>query len=154
EGQLTLLRERGSLAEGEPRRNAGSCPGALLQELPAGRRSHAAPLSGRDRRWTACTPGRGGCQRVSLVRSIPRGYALRRRVVPGPSDTHERSRVMATPTSASSSPPIAVPVIDAAAVYKEGFVAGILGALTVAVWFLIVDMLHGRPFHTPTVLGT
>ena len=32
--------------------------------------------------------------------------------------------------------------------------AGILGALTVAVWFLAVDMLHGRPFHTPTVLGT
>jgi hypothetical protein len=60
---------------------------------------------------------------------------------------------MATPT-ASISPPLAVPVVDSTRIYKEGIIAGVLGALTVAVWFLVVDMMHGRPFYTPTVLGT
>jgi hypothetical protein len=59
---------------------------------------------------------------------------------------------MATPTTASN-PPQVSSTVDAR-VYQEGFVAGILGALTVALWFLIVDVLHGRPFYTPTVLGT
>jgi len=39
-------------------------------------------------------------------------------------------------------------------VYGEGIVAGLLGAATVALWFLIVDTINGRPFYTPTVLGT
>jgi hypothetical protein len=59
---------------------------------------------------------------------------------------------MATPTTVSSSPQVVA--IDSTRVYKEGAVAGVLGALTVAVWFLVVDMLHGHPFYTPTVLGT
>lgn len=42
----------------------------------------------------------------------------------------------------------------ASRVYEEGFVAGILGAATVAIWFLIVDTLNGRPLYTPTLLGT
>jgi hypothetical protein len=61
---------------------------------------------------------------------------------------------MATPTTAGSSPPIAASTVDTTRVAQEGFIAGVLGAVTVAVWFLIVDMLHGRPFYTPTVLGT
>ena len=60
---------------------------------------------------------------------------------------------MATPTTASSSE-LTVTTVDSGTVYKEGFIAGIVGALTVALWFLIVDTLHGRPFYTPTVLGT
>ncbi len=36
---------------------------------------------------------------------------------------------------------------------KEGVKAGLLGAATVAVWFFVVDMVTGRPFHTPAVLG-
>jgi len=39
-------------------------------------------------------------------------------------------------------------------VYGEGIVAGILGAATIALWFLIVDTVNGRPLYTPTVLGT
>jgi 4-amino-4-deoxy-L-arabinose transferase-like glycosyltransferase len=39
-------------------------------------------------------------------------------------------------------------------VYGEGIVAGLLGAATIAVWFLIVDTINGQPLHTPTVLGT
>jgi hypothetical protein len=36
---------------------------------------------------------------------------------------------------------------------KESFITGTLGALTVAVWFLILDLLAGRPLATPSVLG-
>ena len=60
---------------------------------------------------------------------------------------------MATPTTAGSTPQTSSSTVDAR-VYQEGFIAGVVGALTVAVWFLVVDMLHGRPFYTPTVLGT
>ncbi|MFQ5664837.1 MAG: hypothetical protein ACE5I7_00235 [Candidatus Binatia bacterium] len=39
-------------------------------------------------------------------------------------------------------------------VYAEGLVAGALGAATLAIWFLILDSLEGRPLYTPTLLGT
>ncbi len=39
-------------------------------------------------------------------------------------------------------------------VYTEGIVAGVIGAATVAIWFLILDTIQGRPLYTPTVLGT
>ena len=61
---------------------------------------------------------------------------------------------MATPTTATESSQVSVTPADGTAVYKEGFIAGVLGALAVAVWFLVVDLMHGRPFYTPTVLGT
>jgi hypothetical protein len=44
--------------------------------------------------------------------------------------------------------------VDTVALYQEGMIAGVLGALAVAVWFLVLDSLSGRPFWTPTVLGT
>ncbi len=43
---------------------------------------------------------------------------------------------------------------ELSSVYGEGIVAGLLGAATVALWFLIVDTLSGQPLYTPTVLGT
>ena len=46
------------------------------------------------------------------------------------------------------------PKLDAAQFYRDGMIAGVLGALTVALWFLIIDTLSGRPLWTPTVLGT
>jgi hypothetical protein len=36
---------------------------------------------------------------------------------------------------------------------REGFIAGLIGATSVAVWFLIVDLIAGRPLFTPSVLG-
>ena len=33
-------------------------------------------------------------------------------------------------------------------------VAGMIGAATVAIWFLVLDTLNGRPLDPPTVLGT
>ena len=38
--------------------------------------------------------------------------------------------------------------------YLEGIVAGAIGAATIAIWFLILDTVNGRPLYTPTVLGT
>ena len=36
----------------------------------------------------------------------------------------------------------------------EGVVAGLIGAGTVALWFLALDAFAGRPFYTPSLLGT
>lgn len=43
---------------------------------------------------------------------------------------------------------------DTAIVVQEGIVAGLIGAATIAIWFLILDSISGRPLYTPTVLGT
>jgi hypothetical protein len=39
-------------------------------------------------------------------------------------------------------------------ILREGFVAGCIGAAAVAIWFLIVDAVNGRPFFTPAMLGS
>jgi hypothetical protein len=53
------------------------------------------------------------------------------------------------------SPVAADPTVrDSAAVYVEGLTVGLLGAATIALWFLALDTLAGRPLYTPTVLGT
>jgi hypothetical protein len=38
-------------------------------------------------------------------------------------------------------------------ILREGVVAGLIGAGTVAVWFLAYDLAVGRPLHTPALLG-
>ena len=38
--------------------------------------------------------------------------------------------------------------------WREATAAGAIGAATIAVWFLVLDVLQGRPLYTPTVLGT
>lgn len=38
-------------------------------------------------------------------------------------------------------------------IVREGFVAGLLGAAGVAVWFLLADTIAGRPLFTPAMLG-
>jgi hypothetical protein len=40
------------------------------------------------------------------------------------------------------------------AVLRDGTIAGLLGAATIMVWFLVLDTFAGRPLHTPTVLGS
>ncbi len=42
----------------------------------------------------------------------------------------------------------------ASRLYQEGMIAGVIGAAAVALWFLLLDTLTGRPLYTPTVLGT
>jgi hypothetical protein len=56
---------------------------------------------------------------------------------------------LSVPTEASAPAPL-----PAARAYQEGMIAGVVGALTIAVWFLLLDTLWGRPLWTPTVLGT
>ncbi|MGH7846316.1 MAG: hypothetical protein ACREQW_14255 [Candidatus Binatia bacterium] len=38
--------------------------------------------------------------------------------------------------------------------YLEGIIAGFIGAATIAIWFLILDTINGRPLYTPSLLGT
>jgi hypothetical protein len=40
-----------------------------------------------------------------------------------------------------------------AGVLYEGVVAGLVGATTVAAWFLAIDWIHGEPLRTPQLLG-
>ena len=60
--------------------------------------------------------------------------------------------IEARPTASLDTASPATP--NAVSLYQEGMLAGVLGALTVAVWFLVLDSLSSRPFWTPTVLGT
>jgi hypothetical protein len=48
----------------------------------------------------------------------------------------------------------APPSRDSTRLYQDGIVAGLLGAASVAAWFLVIDALAGRALYTPTVLGT
>jgi VanZ family protein len=38
-------------------------------------------------------------------------------------------------------------------VVSEGIVAGLIGGLTIAVWFFLFDVSAGQPFQTPAILG-
>jgi hypothetical protein len=42
----------------------------------------------------------------------------------------------------------------AASATREGIIAGLIGASTIALWFLALDVVRGRPLYTPTLLGT
>jgi len=58
-------------------------------------------------------------------------------------------------TTSTTSPLIeSAPPARASSLSQEGMIAGVLAAAAVAVWFFIVDLAHGRPLYTPTVLGT
>jgi hypothetical protein len=43
--------------------------------------------------------------------------------------------------------------MDIQRIVREGFVAGLIGAVSVAVWFLLVDLVAGRVLFTPAMLG-
>jgi hypothetical protein len=43
--------------------------------------------------------------------------------------------------------------MDFRRIVREGFIAGLIGATAVAAWFLIVDLVAGRAFFTPAMLG-
>jgi hypothetical protein len=44
--------------------------------------------------------------------------------------------------------------MDVQRVLREGFIAGMIGAGAIAVWFLVVDTVSGHPFFTPSMLGS
>ena len=39
-------------------------------------------------------------------------------------------------------------------ILTDGVLAGVIGATTIALWFLIIDTIDGRPFFTPITLGS
>ena len=38
-------------------------------------------------------------------------------------------------------------------VFRDGVIAGFIGATAIAIWFFVVDLVAGQPFFTPTTLG-
>ncbi len=52
------------------------------------------------------------------------------------------------------SAPAESPALDAGALRRQGAVAGLFGAATLAAWFLYRDTIRGKPLFTPTVLAT
>ena len=36
---------------------------------------------------------------------------------------------------------------------REGIYAGFIGATVIVLWFAIIDIATGQPFHTPNILG-
>lgn len=61
---------------------------------------------------------------------------------------------MAVQSGTTSAPVTTSPSSDISQTYLEGIVAGVIGAATIAIWFFVLDLFNGRPFYTPTVLGT
>lgn len=61
---------------------------------------------------------------------------------------------MTARTDAPTAAPAGSPSASVSRVYTEGMVAGLLGAATIALFYLVLDALNGRPLYTPTVLGT
>jgi hypothetical protein len=45
-------------------------------------------------------------------------------------------------------------LVRSQSIEAEGIMAGTIGAVAVAIWFLVLDAAAGRPLYTPTVLGT
>lgn len=53
---------------------------------------------------------------------------------------------------ASSRPAVSRP--RSLEIAEDGLLAGVLGGLTVALFFLVVDVIEGRPLFTPSLLGS
>lgn len=46
------------------------------------------------------------------------------------------------------------PPLNVTTILTEGFIAGIIGAGVVALWFLLLDWIQREPLYTPSLLGT
>src|SRR5437763_14820000 len=77
-----------------------------------------------------------------------------RRPLEGPQRAPRKERVMAAETGLSSRAVEGSETAAVTALYAEGILAGVVGAATIALWFLALDGVKGRPFYTPTVLGS
>lgn len=57
-----------------------------------------------------------------------------------------------SPATAAAQQP--VPRVSASTTLLEGLITGIIGAGTVAAWFLLLDTIQQTPLWTPSLLGT
>ena len=55
-----------------------------------------------------------------------------------------------TTVQASTAPPRRMILGD---ILLDGLFAGAIGAITVVLWFLLLDLIAGRPLYTPALLG-
>jgi hypothetical protein len=62
--------------------------------------------------------------------------------------------MMTTRADAPTSTEFSTRTSELSKLYQQGIVAGTLGAATVALWFLVLDTINGRPLYTPAVLGS
>jgi hypothetical protein len=60
---------------------------------------------------------------------------------------------MAVQSDTTSAPPEVSQSSEISQVAVEGISAGLVGAVTIAVWFFVLDLFNGRPFYTPNMLG-
>jgi hypothetical protein len=60
---------------------------------------------------------------------------------------------MTTQFTGTTSPQSEGHATEVVRLYQQGIIAGTLGAATIALWFLVLDTLAGRPLYTPNVLG-
>jgi hypothetical protein len=60
---------------------------------------------------------------------------------------------MAVQSDTTSAPPDVSQSSEISQVAVEGISAGLIGAATIAIWFFILDLVNGRPFYTPNILG-
>jgi hypothetical protein len=60
---------------------------------------------------------------------------------------------MAVQSHTTSAPAAEYQPAEISRLYIEGIVAGVIGAMTIAIWFFVLDLYYGRPFYTPNVLG-
>jgi hypothetical protein len=61
---------------------------------------------------------------------------------------------MAVQSNTTSAPVVTSRSSEISRAYQQGLVAGVIGAAIIAVWFFVVDLFNGRPFYTPSILGT
>jgi len=59
-----------------------------------------------------------------------------------------------TAQTGTATPVLSARAGEASHVYEEGIAAGLIGAGVIALWFLVLDAVQGRPLYTPTVLGS
>lgn len=69
-------------------------------------------------------------------------------------DNNRKVKAMKHESTISRLPVAAHPHRDTSRVHIEGVVAGMIGGTTVAIWFLILDVMARRPLYTPAVLGS
>lgn len=61
---------------------------------------------------------------------------------------------MSSPPAASAPPAGSDRGADTSTILWDGLMAGAIGALVVALWFLVRDIAAGHPLHTPGLLAT
>jgi len=69
-------------------------------------------------------------------------------------EASQKEGTMTAPLTETTSALSKVQASKALKLSREGIMAGICGAATIILWFLLLDVLAGHPLYTPNMLGT